>query len=73
MNIKDNLTLFCLFANCEQVSFQEATQEKKLRDTMDEEIKSIKKNDTWELVSLLIGYKVIGVKWAYKEKKNAKG
>uniref|UniRef100_A0A803PYJ1 Reverse transcriptase Ty1/copia-type domain-containing protein n=1 Tax=Cannabis sativa TaxID=3483 RepID=A0A803PYJ1_CANSA len=41
---------------------------------MDEEINSItKKNDTWEPDTLPQGYKPIGVKWMYKEKKNAKG
>ena len=40
---------------------------------MDEEIRSIKKNATLELVSLPKGRKAIGVKWVYKTKKNAKG
>ncbi|RZB65513.1 Retrovirus-related Pol polyprotein from transposon TNT 1-94 [Glycine soja] len=40
---------------------------------MDEEIKSITKNDTWELTTLPRGHKVIGVRWVYKAKKNAKG
>ncbi|KAE8657590.1 hypothetical protein F3Y22_tig00116989pilonHSYRG00496 [Hibiscus syriacus] len=70
---QDNLTLFCLFADCEPVSFQEAVQEKKWRDVMDEEIKAIEKNDTWELTSLPKGHKAIGVKWVYKTKQNAKG
>ncbi|KAE8734503.1 hypothetical protein F3Y22_tig00000764pilonHSYRG00191 [Hibiscus syriacus] len=70
---QDKLTLFCLFADCESVSFQEAVQEKKWRDEMDEEIKAIEKNDTWELTSLPKGHKVIGVKWVYKTKQNAKG
>ncbi|KAE8679159.1 Zinc ion binding, putative isoform 1 [Hibiscus syriacus] len=70
---QDNLTLFCLFADCEPVSFQEAVQEKKWRDAMDEEIKAIEKNDTWELTSLPKGHKAIGVKWVYKTKQNAKG
>ncbi|KAK6117412.1 hypothetical protein DH2020_048868 [Rehmannia glutinosa] len=39
---------------------------------MDEEIKSIKKNDIWELAQLSKGHKAIGVKWVYKVKKNAK-
>ncbi|KAE8655892.1 TMV resistance protein N-like [Hibiscus syriacus] len=56
---QDNLTLFCLFADCEPVSFQEAVQEKKWRDAMDEEIKAIEKNDTWELTSLPKGHKAI--------------
>ena len=33
----------------------------------------IKKNDTWELATILTGKKKIGVKWVYKLKKNAKG
>ena len=40
---------------------------------MDQEIRSIEKNDTWKLVSLPKGHKAIGVKWVYKTKKNAKG
>ncbi|GJV20173.1 hypothetical protein Tco_1369193 [Tanacetum coccineum] len=36
---------------------------------MKEEIKSIEKNDTWELTTLLKGQKAIGVKWVYKAKK----
>nr|GEY33698.1 retrovirus-related Pol polyprotein from transposon TNT 1-94 [Tanacetum cinerariifolium] len=45
----------------------------KWRQAMEEEIKSIEKNDTWELTTLLKGQKAIGVKWVYKAKKNAKG
>ncbi|GKD47730.1 retrovirus-related pol polyprotein from transposon TNT 1-94 [Tanacetum coccineum] len=45
---------------------------KKWRQAMEEEIKSIEKNDTWELTTLLKGQKAIGVKWVYKAKKNAK-
>ena len=40
---------------------------------MDEEIKVIMKNDTWELTTLPKGHKVIGVEWVYKTKRNAKG
>ncbi|KAG7565068.1 Zinc finger CCHC-type superfamily [Arabidopsis suecica] len=70
---QDNLTLFCLFAECEPMDFQEAIEKKTWRDAMDEEIKAIKKNDTWELASLPNGHKAIGVKWVYKAKKNSKG
>ena len=52
-------TLFCLF---EAISFEEAIQDKRWKGAMDEEIKSIQKNDTWELVNLPIGQKAIGVK-----------
>lgn len=40
---------------------------------MDEEIKAIEKNNTWQVVSLPKGAQTIGVKWIYKAKKNVKG
>jgi hypothetical protein len=40
---------------------------------MSEEINSIEDNNTWELVDLSVGHKPIGLKWAYKLKKNASG
>lgn len=42
---------------------------------MSKGIKTIVKNDTWELASLFKGYEVIRVKWMYKVKKisNIKG
>ena len=70
---QDNLTLFCLFADCEPIGFEEAVQSKKWREAMDEEIQAIRKNDTWDLADLPKDHKAIGVKWVYKAKKNAKG
>ena len=69
----ENLTLFYLFADCEPVNFQEAIQDEKWRNAMDDEIKAIKKNDTCKLTALPKGHKPIGVKWVYKTKKNIKG
>src|ERR1051325_1727537 len=40
---------------------------------MKEELKSIEKNSTWELVNLQERKKAIGVKWVYKMKANPKG
>jgi Reverse transcriptase (RNA-dependent DNA polymerase) len=40
---------------------------------MDEEIRAIERNKTWELVELPEGYRPIGVKWVYKKKMNAQG
>ena len=34
----DNITLFCPFADCELVDFEEAAQDKSWRDAMEEEI-----------------------------------
>ena len=40
---------------------------------MDEEMKSIEKNQTWSLSTLPEGAKCIGVKWLYKTKLNKNG
>lgn len=42
----DNLILFCLFADYEPVNFYEAVQDEKWKVVMDEEIKTIMKNNT---------------------------
>ena len=70
---QENLTLVCLFSDCEPMNLKEAVGNKNWKDAMDEEIKAIKKNDIWELASLLKGNKAIGVKWVYKAKKKVKG
>nr|GFD51467.1 copia-type polyprotein [Tanacetum cinerariifolium] len=59
--------------DCEPLVFEEAMKSKKWRQAMEEEIKSIEKNDTWELTTLPKGQKAVGVKWVYKAKKNVKG
>nr|GEX56205.1 zinc finger, CCHC-type [Tanacetum cinerariifolium] len=41
-------------------------------DESKKEIKSIEKNDTWELTTLSKGQKAIGFKWVYKAKKRPK-
>ncbi|XP_074347366.1 uncharacterized protein LOC141686215 [Apium graveolens] len=66
-------SLFCLMAECDLVTFEEASEESKWNKAMDEEIGAIKKNDTWELTDLLEGHKAIGVKWVYKTKTNEDG
>lgn len=54
-------------------TFEEAEKSLKWRESMDEEINSIEKNQTWELRSLPDGEKCIGVKWIYKTKLNEHG
>ncbi|KAK8938725.1 hypothetical protein KSP39_PZI011095 [Platanthera zijinensis] len=68
-----NYSLYCLLADCEPRSYEEAAQEKSWRTAMDAEMASIKKNDTWELVDPPAGHKPLGVKWVYKIKKNKDG
>lgn len=48
-------------------------KEEKLIQAMNEEIRAIEKNGTWELTSFPSGHQTIGVKWVYKAKKNAEG
>ena len=38
--ITNDVTLFCLFANCEPIRFEEAVQDEKWRNVMDAEIKA---------------------------------
>src|SRR3954469_9806611 len=40
---------------------------------MDEEIESLRKNQTWQLVSLPEGQKVVNCKWVFKKKKGIAG
>lgn len=65
--------MVCLLADGENIAFVEAVKDEKWRHAMDEEIKSIEKNQTWEIADLPTGQKPIGVKWIYKKKCNAKG
>jgi len=71
--IDDYVMLYCHLAIYDPIIFEEAINDEKWRIAMDEKIASIEKNDTWKLVPRPSGKKPIGVKWIYKEKKNAKG
>ncbi|KAK4428458.1 Retrovirus-related Pol polyprotein from transposon TNT 1-94 [Sesamum alatum] len=68
-----SFTQFCLFVKTEPVNFDDAARDEKWRNALDEEIKVIQKNDSWELESLPKGKNTIGVRWVYKIKRNAKG
>ncbi|CAM8990990.1 unnamed protein product [Rhodiola kirilowii] len=64
----ETMVNFCLFADCDPVTFEEAAKDEGWIQAMDAEIASIDKNDTWELTTLPVGKKSIGVKWVYKTK-----
>ncbi|CAL0299548.1 unnamed protein product [Lupinus luteus] len=57
-----------LLADAESLSFEEAASSSVWRDAMLDEIKSIKKNETWELATLPPQKTPIDVKWIYKVK-----
>lgn len=69
----DSLAHFVFFADCDPLTFHDAIKDSKWQHAMDEEIKSIEKNNTWDLVELPKGQKSIGVKWIYKTKLNKDG
>ncbi|MCI03247.1 retrovirus-related pol polyprotein from transposon tnt 1-94 [Trifolium medium] len=60
-------------AETEPVDFEDAVKSEKWLSAMNEEIESIERNNTWELVELPHNKKAIGVKWVYKVKLNPKG
>ena len=59
--------------SCQPTSFKEAAKEPHWVQAMNQEIDSIEKNKTWDLVDLPRHKKSIGVKWVYKTKLNEKG
>jgi hypothetical protein len=68
----DQHNLFSLMS-CQPTSFKEAAKEPHWVQAMNQEIDSIEKNKTWDLVDLPRHKKSIGVKWVYKTKLNEKG
>ncbi|CAA7040776.1 unnamed protein product [Microthlaspi erraticum] len=66
--------IFALFLQHDDpVTFEDAVQDEVWRKAMEAEIKSIEENNTWELMELPEGAKVIGVKWVFKTKFNERG
>ena len=60
-----------LLLNEESFNYDEACEEEIWRNACDDEILSIVKNKTWELVDLPPGAKAIGLKWIFKIKKKS--
>ncbi|RDX73154.1 putative mitochondrial protein, partial [Mucuna pruriens] len=60
-------------AMLEPECYEEASNKEVWVKAMEEDIKMIKKNNTWELVECPHGKDIIGVKWVYKTKLNLDG
>ncbi|RDX65892.1 hypothetical protein CR513_55404, partial [Mucuna pruriens] len=56
---EDSLTNLVLFSDCDPLTFDKVVQHPKMEKTMDEEISSIERNNTWELTKLPKGHKTI--------------
>ncbi|GAU15418.1 hypothetical protein TSUD_44550 [Trifolium subterraneum] len=72
INAEGDLVHLAFNAEAEPVNFEDAVKSEKWLDAMNEEIESIERNNTWELVDLPHGKRAIGVKWVYKVKLNPK-
>uniref|UniRef100_A0A453GS05 Reverse transcriptase Ty1/copia-type domain-containing protein n=1 Tax=Aegilops tauschii subsp. strangulata TaxID=200361 RepID=A0A453GS05_AEGTS len=57
----------------EPENFEDAKTEECWRRAMDDELGSIRDNDTWELADLPNGHNAIELKWEYEVKKGAEG
>lgn len=69
-----NYTLMSKILNIvETTNYEEVGKSDAWRTAMYEEIESINRNRTWDLVELLEGKTPIGCKWLYKPKINADG
>eukprot|EP00253_Pinus_taeda_P030205 PITA_30205 len=67
-------SLFALYCHVDDpVHFEDAVNEDKWIEAMNEKIGAIEKSKTWELVDLPKGKDAIGVKWVYKTKSNDEG
>ncbi|PRQ32401.1 putative RNA-directed DNA polymerase [Rosa chinensis] len=73
LSVEEETNLMMFTAYSDPMSFEEAAKSSRWREAMELEIKAIKKNETWELTTLLVGAKGIGVKWIFKTKLNENG
>lgn len=64
---------FAMFANIDPSSYGEAAEKEVWRNAMKEEMVSIERNGTWDLVNLPAGKEAIGLKWVFKTKYQADG
>ena len=60
-------------ADIEPITWKEAIVDRKWKSAMIEELESLERNETWELVALPKGKRPIDVKWVFKIKLKSKG
>ncbi|KAK2405219.1 hypothetical protein QL285_054482 [Trifolium repens] len=73
VNDEGDLIHFALLADAEPINLNEALNNKVWKKAMEEELRSIEKNQTWKLVALPDKKKKIDVKWVFKVKLNPDG
>ncbi|CAJ2627663.1 unnamed protein product [Trifolium pratense] len=73
VNDEGDLIHFALLADSEPLNYRDALKSNVWKKAMEEELKSIEKNQTWKLVDLPDKKKKIDVKWVFKVKLNPDG
>ena len=63
----------CNFVGVEPENYEEAIKHDVWKKAMEEEIRMIEKNNTWELVAVPREREVVSLKWIYKIKLNQEG
>ena len=62
-----------LLVECDPQTYEEASGDPRCQADMKEEFSSLQKSNTWELVDLPLGRKLVQCKWVYKTKFFADG
>ncbi|CAJ2645977.1 unnamed protein product [Trifolium pratense] len=73
VNDEGDLIHFALLADSEPLNYRDALKSNVWNKAMEEELRSIEKNQTWKLVDLPDKKKKIDVKWVFKVKLNPDG
>ncbi|RDY14617.1 Copia protein, partial [Mucuna pruriens] len=73
VNLEGELIHSALIVEAEPIEFEKGMIEEKWLKAMKDEINSIEKNQTWELVDPPSNKKLIPLKWVYKVKVNPRG
>ncbi|GAU30874.1 hypothetical protein TSUD_15600 [Trifolium subterraneum] len=73
VNDDGDLVHLAFMADTEPVNWHEALSDPNWKNAMNEEIRSIEKNNTWRLVDLPTQKNSISVKWIFKIKRNPDG
>ena len=62
-----------LMVDSDPQTYEEATGDPRWQAAMKDEFNSLQKSNTWELVDLPLGRKLVQCKWVYKTKFDADG
>jgi hypothetical protein len=73
VNNEGEIVHYAMLADSEPIDVKVALKSKVWKEAINEELRSIEKNNTWDLCDLPSDKKAIDVKWVYKAKQNPEG